>query len=263
MRTLMAIGFVAVGVGSAAASPCGSDASSFDSFSDSSSDYTPEPSPPCEGPCAEYNGWRVRNLPAVIVDIGVAARSFVNPLGAESGTVTHDMQDYSYRVVGPSSQSGAALDNAVVAQIRLVAPMRYGFYAGGELELGGITGSQVAAEMITSGERGMPTLVSSSMALFGGVGVAGFGGRLGAIDLGVEVAAGGRAVAYSYDSTYGACETSTTVGAGQAVLEGRARASWWISPRMSLTATAGKSALDDGMVGGLSIGFSNQPHAGR
>lgn len=91
----------------------------------------------------------------------------------------------------------------------------------------------------------------------------GFGGRIGGVDLGLEVAGGGRALLYTYDSTYLACETTSTIAAGSAVLEGRARASVWLSPRVTLSAMAGKSALDEGMVGGLSIGFTNHAFGRR
>ena len=82
-------------------------------------------------------------------------------------------------------------------------------------------------------------------------------------DLGVELAGGVRGLAYEFDSTYLACETTTTVTTVQAVLEARARASVWLTPRLALSALAGKSALDGGMVGGLAIGFTNHAFAGR
>lgn len=268
MRTsfvVTALGLVAIRAGAANASPCGdSDSSSdFSSFSsDDSYDYS-SAAPPCEGPCAEYNAWRVRNLPAVTLELGVATRTFASPLGAETGSVTHDMESFSYRVVGPASQPAARLENAVVGQVRLGAPLRYGFYLAGELEIGALTSSGVAAEMTSSGELGTPTLTSASTMLVGAVGVVGFGGRLGSVDLGLEVAGGGRALAYTYDSTYLACETTSTITAASAVLEGRARASVWISPRVTLSALAGRSALDDGMMAGLSLGFSNHAFGRR
>lgn len=267
MRTshlAMAVGLVGLRVEIASASPCSgdsdssSDFSSFDSGSSSS-----EPEPPCEGPCAEYRAWRARNAPAVTLDFGVATRTLASPLGAETGTVTHDMQSFSYRVVGPAAQPAASLEHAVVGQMRIGAPLRHGFYIAGEVELGALTSSSVAAEMTSSGELGTPTLTSSSTMIAGGVGVLGFGGRVGNVDLGLEVAGGGRVLAYSYDSTYLACETSSSILAGAAVLEGRARAAIWLSPRVTLSALAGKSALDGGMVGGFSIGFSNHAFARR
>lgn len=268
MRTsvvVTALGLVAMGANVANASPCGdSDSSSdFSSFS-SSDDYTfSSAAPPCEGPCAEYSAWRAKNMPSVSLDVGLATRSLASPLGAETGSVTHDMESFSYRVVGPATQPAAPLENAVVAQVRLGGKLQHGFYLAGEMEVGALTSSGVAAEMTSSGELGTPTLTSSSTMLVGGVGVAGFGGRIGRLDLGLEVAGGGRLLAYTYESTYLACETTSTITAASAVLEGRARASIWLSPHVTLSALAGKSALDDGMMGGISIGFSNHAFGQR
>ncbi len=268
MRTsivVTAVGLVAIRASVASASPCGgsdSDSSSdFSSFAsdDSSSSYEP----PCEGPCAEYSAWRMKNMPTLFFDLGIATRTLASPLGAETGTVTHDMQSFSYRVVGPATQPQPELENAVVAQLRVGAPLRHGFYLAGELEAGALTSSGVAAEMTSSGELGTPTLTASSTTLVGAVGVLGFGGRIGDVDLGVEVAGGGRLLAYTYDSTYLACETTSTIATGSAVLEGRARASLWVSPHVTLSALAGKSVLDDGMMGGISIGFTNHAFGKR
>jgi len=265
MRTsIVALALVAISASVANASPCGGgDSDSSTDFSSFSSDDSPSDEPPCEGPCAEYGAWRMRNMPTVTLDFGVATRTLASPLGAETGTVTHDMQSFSYRVVGPASRPSAPLENAVVGQLRVGAPLRHGFYVAGEMEIGALTGSGVAAEMTSSGELGTPTLTSSSTMLLGGVGVLGFGGRIGSVDLGLEVAGGGRVLAYTYDSAYLACETSSTITAASAVLEGRARASVWLSPHVTLSALAGRSALDDGIMGGLSIGFTNHAFGQR
>ncbi|MFN0249146.1 MAG: hypothetical protein ACKV2T_19840 [Kofleriaceae bacterium] len=256
----MATSLFALGESVAYASSCSGDSDSSSgssSFDDSSSDSSPEPAPPCEGPCADYAVWRARNAPVLTLDVGVATRSFASPLGAQTGSVTHDMQSFSYRVVGPAGQPSAPLENAVVGQLRVGAPLRHGFYLAGELEIGALTSPTVAAEMTSSGELGTPTLTATSTTVAGGVGVIGFEARLGRVDLGVEVAGGGRALFHNYDSTYLACETTSTIAAGSAVLEGRARAKFWISPYVTLSAVAGKSALDEGMMGGFTVGFTN------
>lgn len=237
------------------ASPCGGSTTTFTatSFSDSSGDDAA----PCEGPCAEYRAWRAKNAPVISLEVGVATRTLASTLGEQTGTVTHDSQSFSYRVVGPAAQPEADLEHAVVGQLRVTVPQVHGFYIAGELELGALTSSNVAARMTSSGELGTPTLTPSSTGLVGGNAVLGFGGRLAGVDLGVEIAGGGRVLAYTYDSTYLACETTSTITAGSAVLEGRARASVWLTPHLTLSALAGKSALDSGMMGGLTLGFTN------
>lgn len=264
---LLAVGLVALRSGAVIASPCGgggdSSGGSFDFGGSSDDDSSSSSAEPCVGPCADYKAWQQRHAPAVTLDIGVGVRSIASPLGAANGTVTHDMQSFAYRVVGPAAQPAAPLDTAVIAQLRIGAPLRYHLYVAGELEGGALTTSRVRTEMMTSGELGTPTLTAGSTALIGAAGVLGIGGRIGGVDLGIEVAGGVRGLSYAYDSTYLSCETTSSISAAQAVVEGRARASMWLSPRMSLTVLAGKSALDEGMVGGFAIGFTNQPYARR
>lgn len=261
--TLLAVLFALLASTPAIASPCSDDSDSSSSFDFSSSASSVEPSTPCEGPCAEYNAWRVKNLPAVVLDLGVVTRTFTSPLGTRTASVTHESETFAYRVAQPSSPD-ASRETGVAAQLRLAAPLRGGFYAGAELELGGVSGSAVHSEMMDPGGRVAPTLTPGSVVMFGGAGVVGVGGRLASVfDVGVEVAGGVRGVTYGFDSHYGACETSTSITAVQGVAEARARGTAWFSPRMNLTLFGGRSLIDDGLVGGLSLGFSNQPYARR
>jgi hypothetical protein len=243
----------------AGASPCGGSSDDDDSsstFDDDWSSDTPSSS------SAPSQPWSAK--PPMTLDIGFAARTFASPLGTETGSVTHDSQAFGYRVVGPAARADAPLENAFVGQLRFGKPLPYNLYTGAELELGALTGASVATEMTSSGSLGTPTITPSSVMLVGGLGIFGIGGRVtSSLDLGVELAGGMRALAYQFDSTYLACETTTTVTVMQAVLEARARASLWLTPRVSLSALAGKSALDGGMVGGLAIGFTNHAFAGR
>lgn len=224
----------------------------FDDDDDHLSSPEPAPSEP----------WSAK--PPITLDIGVATRTFASPLGSETGSVTHDSQAFGYRVVGPAAQANAPLETAFVGQLRVGKPLPYNLYTGAELELGALTGSSVSPEMTSSGSLGTPTITPSTVMMIGGLGLFGVGGRVtSSLDLGVELAGGMRALAYTFDSTYLACETTTTVTAMQAVLEARARASLWLTPHVALSALAGKSALDGGMMGGLAIGFTNHAFAGR
>jgi hypothetical protein len=242
----------------AVASPCGGssddDSSSFD---DDWSSPTPS-----SAPSAPSQPWSAR--PPMTLDIGFAMRTFASPLGSETGSVTHDAQAFGYRVVGPAAQAHAPLETAFVGQLRFGKPLPYNFYTGVELELGALAGATVSPEMTSSGTLGTPTITPSTVMMIGGLGILGIGGRVtSTVDLGVAVAGGVRALAYSFDSTYGACETTSTITAMQPVLEARAHASLWLTPHVSLSALAGKSALDGGVMGGLAVGFTNHAFAGR
>ena len=242
----------------AVASPCGG--SSDDD--DSSSTFDDDDNFSSDTPSAPSVPWSAR--PPITLDIGFAARTFASPLGTKSGSVSHDGQAFGYRVVGPAARDNAPLENAFVGQLRVGKPLPYNFYTAAELELGALAGAAVSPEMTSSGPLGTPTLTPSTVMMLGGTGILGIGGRVtSSLDLGVELAGGVRVLAYSFDSTYLACETSTTITAAQPMLEARARASLWLTPHVALSALAGKSALDNGMVGGLAIGLTNHAFAGR
>jgi hypothetical protein len=195
---------------------------------------------------------------------GMDTRTFTSPLSSRTSSVTHEDETFAYRVVGPEVQPDASREMGVAGQLRVTAPLRWGFYAGAELELGGVESSAVRADMMDVGTRGLPSITPGSAMMFSGVGVLGVSGRVSdRLDIGVEVAGGGRGVAYSFDSHYGACETSTSIIAGDIVGEGRVRGTAWLSAAMSLTLFGGRSFVDDGMVGGVSLGFTNQPYGKR
>lgn len=208
--------------------------------------------------CKEFGAWSTRKT-AVNVELGTAMRTFVSPLGQRTGTITHEQEAFSYRVVGPTHQP----DTAVVGQLRATVGWRYGLYAGAEGEFGALTRNNVAAEMTSGGMLGTPDIRQTSALAYGGLAVAGIGRRLGPVELGVESAAGFRALAYQYSSAYLACQTDTSITAAMPVLEARARGSVWVTPFVSVGATYGKSLVDDGTVGGLYMQWSTRAFGGR
>ena len=208
--------------------------------------------------CKEFGKWSTSVKKAVNVEVGTAMRTFVSPLGERNGTLMHEQEAFSYRVVGP-----ARTDTAVVGQLRASVGWRYGLYAGGEVELGALTANNVAAEMTSDGMRGMPDIRQTSVIAYGGLAVAGIGRRLGPVEVGVESAAGFRALSYNYSSAYLSCETTTSITAAMPVLEARARGSIWVTPFISVGATAGKSLVDDGTVAGMYMQWTTRTFGGR
>jgi hypothetical protein len=241
------------------ASSCGS---SSDDDSSSSSDWSNDDDDFSSTPSAPSVPWSAK--PPITIDIGFATRFLPGTLGTQTGSVTHESESFSYRATdGAATGEQQPLETAFVGQLRVGKPLG-AFYLAGELELGGLKGARVRAEMTSSGTLGSPDITPASVMVIGGVGVAGVGGRVTSfLDLGAEVAGGVRAFAYQFESSYLACETTSTVTTAQAVLEARARASLWLTPQVSLSALLGKSAIDAGVVGGISIGFTNHAFAGR
>lgn len=209
--------------------------------------------------CKEFGKWSTSVEKAVNLELGTAMRTFVSPLGERHGTLTHEEEAFSYRVVGPSDRP----DTAVVGQLRASVGWRYGLYAGAEGELGALTRNNVAAEMTSDGMRGTPDIRQTSVLAYGGLVVAGIGRRLGPVEVGVESAAGFRALAYQYSSAYLSCETTTSITTAMPVLEARARGSVWVTPFVSVGATFGKSLVDEGRVGGLYMQWSTRTFGGR
>jgi hypothetical protein len=274
IRALLLASIVLAGRPALAGSTCGggddgdSSSSSSSSSSDSSSSAPSEPacveSSDVHGyrHCTQFGAWgRNARWPVLGVEVGTALRRFASPLGERTGTVTHGMESFQYRLIGP--QARAELDTAVVGQLRLGVGLRHGLYLGVEGEAGGVTDGRSDAEMMTTGERGAPELAASHVLLFGGLAVVGARTRVGALDLGLEAAGGAHLVVYGYESHYLACETSTSIVEVMPALEARARAALWATPFVSLGVTAGKSLIDNAWMGGVSLGFSSRAFGGR
>ena len=109
----------------------------------------------------------------------------------------------------------------------------------------------------------MPTIEKSSATVSTALGV--LGARAGERNrFGIELAGGVRTVRYEYTSRYLACETDAVVTASQSVVEVRARASTWLTPFVSLGATAGASVIDRGdWMAGLYLGVHSHAFAGN
>jgi hypothetical protein len=189
----------------------------------------------------------------VSFELGTAVRSFTTSLGTQTGTVEHEGESFAYRAVG----APAAVDYAGVLQLRVTADVGLGFYAGGELEGGVVNAARPTVEMASADGR-VPELRPTHVSTFGGVALAGVAGQLGPVELGVEAAGGLRGISYNVQSQYGACESSDAITVASPVLEGRARAAYWIRPQVSVGAVYGKSVLDSAWMGGMYVGFASR-----
>jgi hypothetical protein len=276
IRVVLASAVLLVARSAAAGSTCGgSDSSSSSSSSSSydsssSSSYSTPSEPACVETtdihgyreCKKFGAWSAgSSLPAFHLELGTAMRRFASPLGERTGTVTHGMESFQYRVIAPEAR--AALDTAVVAQLRLGVGLRHGLFVAVEGEVGGVTDGRSEAEMMSAGERGAPDISASSVVLVGGLAVVGARTRIGALDLGLEAAGGAHAVVYGYQSHYLACETTTSITEVMPALEARARAALWATPYISLGVTAGKSLIDSAWIGGVSLGLTSRAFGGR
>lgn len=203
--------------------------------------------------------------PPVHVELQTGVRSFASLLRRPAtGTVDHEGQLFSYRMIEPETAASAPADTALVGQLRASVGLPLGFYAGGEAELGVIANSRAAAEMTSSGELGpMPDIARTSVTTWGGAAIAGFSARLGPLTGSLESAGGFRAVSYTVRSTYGACITGNTTTLAEPVLEGRVRAAAWVTPHVAVGGTYGKSLIDDAWLAGAYVDFTSRRFGGR
>jgi hypothetical protein len=248
-----------------------SDSSSSDSSSDdSSSSSSSEATPACVDStdvhgyrqCKRFGQWgKTTQMPPFIFEFGLAMRQFASPLRTRSGSISHDSESFSYRVVDPSPE--ASLESAALASLRVGMALRHGFYAAGEFEGGALTDPKTQAEMTSSGDRGTPEIEQTRVTMTSFLAVGGFRTRLGALGLGVEAAGGFRVLGYEYASKYHACETTLKLYEVQEVLEARARAQYFVSPFLAIGATYGKSLVDDAWIGGLYLGGNTRAFGGH
>jgi hypothetical protein len=257
MRKLALVVLGGLGSSEAIASPCGGgDSSSDDSWSSFSSDDDDDNSgPDVPGPQIDWSG-----LPPISVELGTSMFQLTSPLTARSGTVTHGVDSFSYRVVAPPQ---AESETAIVGTLRLGVGLGKTMYAGVEGNIGGLgSGGRVAAEMMSQAERGAPDMEATGVGVAGVLGVVGARTRVGRVDLGLEAAGGVRSLIYQYESHYLACETTTSIIESMPALEARGRAAVWVTPHVTIGASAGKSLLDESWVGGLHVGVTSRVFGG-
>jgi hypothetical protein len=261
MKKLAAVVIVGLAAREAVASPCHGDSSSSSSSSsgdDGSSMFSSSGEDDAPGTAATPIDWAA--LPGISIELGVSTFELTSPLSARTGSVTHGTDTFSYRVIAPQQRDK---DTAVVGTLRIGVGLSRSLYAGAEANLGALSGGRVAAEMMSTTERGAPNLEANGVGVAGVLGVVGARTQLGRVELGLEAAGGFRSLIYQYESHYLACETTTSIVESMPALEARARAAVWIAPHVQLGASAGKSLLDDSWITGIHVGATTHAFGGR
>jgi hypothetical protein len=198
------------------------------------------------------------------LELQTGVRSFASLLRQPAtGTVDHEGEQFSYRMIEPGTASSAPQDTALVGQVRASVGMRFGFYAGGEAELGVVANSRAAAEMVASDNGPTPDIARGSVTTWGGAAILGISERLGPLTGSLESASGFRAVSYSVRSVYGACVSGNTTTLAEPILEGRVRAAAWVTPHVAVGGTYGKSLVDDAWLAGAYVDFTSRRFGGR
>lgn len=192
--------------------------------------------------CSRFGAWSL-NVPALSIDLGVAAHRFVGERVADSGTFTEGETSFGYRFAG---EPGDRITTAVAPQLRIGLRLAGPLYVANEVEIGGVaSGPGVRAEIDGAPAASVSTTYAAAR------GVVGLSVQAEPLMFSAEIAAGMRVLAYKIK------DEPATSAQGRAELQARARIDVWLTPRMTIGATVGKSLLDRG---DTFIGFSVGGH---
>ena len=201
-------------------------------------------------------------VPSLSLDVGLQMHRFsADPIDARS-TVTHAGMPYSYRLT-----TVPELDSTVVADalaLRMTATIRGRYYAGAEEELGALARApRVAAEpLATSGVQ--PAMSTSAGLYMGARGLVGVQGGVDRVTLAGELDVGIRMIVFDTRSRMGADLQTDSILQTQSVLEGRVRASYWLSPWITVGASFGTSLVQRGDVAiGVDVAAHSRTFSGR
>jgi hypothetical protein len=197
----------------------------------------------CYGGGYGYGGggpsiWDDPSMPTMTWELGGLARTFRGPAFTRRGTVMSDGGSSPYTVTGgtpsPRDSAAGALD------VRLTFPTSRHVYAGGELELGGLTRSPI--HLMSDGGNG--DLAISSTVMFGAAAVAGVRTRAGVFEIDAELAGGVRTFTTSIQPYDGGDNDNALETVPVGLLEGRLKGVLWLSPRWFVSAQTGAGVLD-------------------
>jgi hypothetical protein len=193
--------------------------------------------------CTPFATWATNpSTPKLIIEAGAVLRQFASLLDGQIGHVSHGDESFAYRTT--SQPQRRALDTAVLSTMRVGAGLPHGLYSALEVDFGGLTQTTSAAEVMSAGAFGGPTLAQEHGFIFDSLAALGIRGNLGRGNLGVELAGGLRAVSYSFHSSYHFCEQDTSVLALGPVAEARVRGELWVSPWLTAGLAVGTSVIE-------------------
>ncbi|HEX4421788.1 MAG TPA: hypothetical protein VH165_27945 [Kofleriaceae bacterium] len=214
--------------------------------------------------CSSFGAWAINpDLPPITVVGGVIVRRFASLLDGQIGNVTHGTESFVYRAV--AQRTGRSLDTAVLSTLRGDVSLPHGLYGALEVDLGGLTTAGAATtEMMSTGALGTPQLSQDGGFVVDSLAVVGLHGSSRAGALGVELAGGVRAISYSFDSQYVACEQATSVTAVAPIAEARLRGELWFGPWLTAGVTVGTSVIEQhAWMGGLYLGVHARAYGGQ
>lgn len=213
--------------------------------------------------CTRFAAWaKSLEVPQIILEAGALVRRFPSLLGSQTGSVTHGVESFRFRMVQPAGVR--RFDTALLSSLRASVGLSRAVYAGLEVDLGSVRPPDAAtAEMASAGAFGSPDLQPGHGLLVDSLGVVGVRAALGFGSVGVELAGGLRAISYNFHSSYHDCHQSTSIDALAGVAEARARGELWLTPWLTAGATLGTSVLErNAWMGGVYLGVRSRAFGG-
>jgi hypothetical protein len=253
--------------GSSSSSDASSDSSSSSDYTDSSASSTTTVTP---AGCAEVSdvvgysqcrdfgdGWSApARLPAISIELGTFARRLGPRLAGATGTMSHDLGGYSYRVIDPVDSGPTAV--AMGTELRLTMATPPGVYFGVETEIGGMVrdaqfGVEMSSPPPTTADGRRPTVTTEQRLYVSGGGVVGVHHRFGRTMLGAELGGGVRTVQVAVRSQLGACDITDFHYASEGYVEPRVRLDYWANPWFTLGMFAGGDLRHHGAMIGAQL----------
>lgn len=187
------------------------------------------------------------------LEIGGIARRFRGPAFNRSGSVETTYGDVAnYDLASGTPTAGDTAGGAFA--MRFTVPASEHLYAGGEVELGGLTRTPI--QLMTDNND----IHVSSRSMVGTGVVVGARAQRGIAELDAELAGGLRILSMTMQSRDAMEEDpSETESSLTGVVEARVRGALWVAPHVYLAAQVGTSVLDRSDVNvGLSIGIASR-----
>ena len=207
--------------------------------------------------CTRFGaGWDASSSPRLILRTALGVRR-VSFDGLElDGTSTHDANPYRWGI-GEDDLAATGV-TAFAFELGMSFFLFENVFTGVHLGMGG---GPFAGPSIDTGDL---VLDPRAAVFFEGATGIGVSLPLGDVAIRVEARTGLRGVNLSFDSTHGACVTTTSTWVASWFVEPRVSLDWFVSPWITLGAFAGADVLDDlAMHGGLSFALHARSFDGQ
>lgn len=195
--------------------------------------------------CGRFGSWRRRHQAHVLEVITTTTYLDLDDLES-NGTISHGAVRYSYRIVGDDlgADDGPAVAAGIAIRYVVHGPL---MYVGTELGLAAVGGDESDSRIDPASGAELRPRVESAATAAAVLGARTFVsspfGRDAPLSLSAEAVAGVRVISVVAHSSHGSCVVDDTVEHTRPMVEARARADVWLTPRLTVGAYAGGDVI--------------------